>query len=179
MEYEYTCCPKPNIRRSSVLVGAITVTAILFGIASVDQTVFSVYFGALSSLLLFLAVVISVRFIGTRYVYKITLTSFGGELSVCELRGFFGKSGEVRSHRTVCRVSLFDIREVDTFDRTDESLKKLKKTKKSIRRARASVYNYLPDVFADEYALIKIENADGISYIKLSYDEEFIKLIKK
>ena len=71
MEYEYTHCPKPNLRRSAMLVGAITMTAVLLGVASVEETLFSVYFGALSSLLLFLAAVISVRFIGTRYVYII------------------------------------------------------------------------------------------------------------
>lgn len=176
MRYEYTCCPKANLLRSGVLVAALTVTGVLFGAASVERTVFTPWFSVASGLLLLLAAMLSVRFIGTRYVYKITVDARGeGELSISELRGFFGRSGEVRSQRTVCRVELFDVREAVIPERADE----LKKIKRQIRRERAAVYNYLPDVFADKYALLRIENGDGISYLKLSPDGELMRIIGK
>ena len=130
--------------------------------------------------LLLLAAMLAVRFIGTRYVYKITFGALGdGELSVSELRGFFGKSSDVKSCRTVCRVGLFDVKEATVFERGDESRTKIKEMKKRIRRERAAVYNYLPDVFADKYALLRIENGDGISYLKLSPDGELMRIIGK
>lgn len=180
MKCEYTCCPKTNLVRSGVLVAALTLTCVLFGTVSVGKTVLSPIFSAASSVLLLLAAMLAVRFIGTRYVYKITFGALGdGELSVSELRGFYGKSSDVKSCRTVCRVGLFDVKEATVFERGDESRTKIKEMKKRIRRERAAVYNYLPDVFADKYALLRIENGDGISYLKLSPDGELMRIIGK
>ena len=180
MEYEYTFCPKVHLGRSAVLVGALTVTGVLLGAASVEKTVFSPYFAVASSVLLFLAVLLSIRFIGTRYVYKITVNSFGeGELTVSELRGFFGKAGDVKSQRTVCRVDISDVKESVVLERSEKGRASMKNEKKRIRRERATVYNYSADVFADKYALLRIENADEVAYLKLSPDEEMLKIIAK
>jgi hypothetical protein len=172
--FEYTSIGGANVKKALVLVCASVTSSVLLGVASVEQSAFSPYFKLASMLFLLLSILVFVRFIGTRYLYKLMIWPSGeGELTVTELRGFFGKSSRALVKRTVCRISMSDVASVNVV--SDE--KEAKRIRRISRKERAAVYNYNADLFPNAFSVLKIEDADGISYVRFSPDSELLRLI--
>lgn len=176
--FEYTCVGNANVKRATVLVSASVVSAMLLGVASVGESVFSPCFALASAVFFFLAVLIFVRFIGTRYSYKLIIYPSGeGDLLIAELRGVFGRSSDVKVNRTVCRISVDDITDFTVITSGDCKSTR-KELKKKLCAKGEKIYNYTSAPFLNEFAVIRIEDADGVSYVRFSPDEELIRLLR-
>lgn len=77
--------------------------------------------------------------------------------------------------KAVCRISVGSIKELILI----EDRKKLRSLKKKARLENARVYDYTAELFARELSVIRIEDGDGISYVRFSPDGELIKLLNK
>lgn len=177
--FEYTCVGRADAKKAMTIVCLSVASCVLLGIASVEDTVFAPYFKGASSVFLFLGILLAVRFVGTRYSYSIILYPSGeGDLVMNELRGYFGKETTVKVRRTVCRVSVADIRETEAFKNDKNGKKRRRKLRKEAWGERAAVYNYCADVFPESYAVIKISDRDGTSYVKFSPDEKLLSLLE-
>ena len=179
--FEYSYSPKADLKKSVILISMCLITFALFGASSVDgELVFAPIMGAVSSVFLFLTIAFSVRLLGTRYAYRVVIDSRGdGDLVIYELHGYFGKYSNTKRTRTVCRVSLYDIREVISLEKSKEGKKKIRATKKRIRKEKAALYNYCTDIFSEKYSIIKIVDDDDIFYIRFSPDEKMLGLISR
>lgn len=177
--FEYSCIGRATVKKCAVLICASVISSVLFGVASVETSVFSPYFKLVSIAFLFLSILIFVRFIGTRYSYKLIIYPSGeSDFMIAELRGFFGKSHDVKVNRTVCRVSVTNITDVTVIRGESGDEKLLKALKKKMRSEKAAIYNYTSVIFLSEFAILKIEDGDGISYVRFSPDEELLRLLR-
>lgn len=177
--FEYTCIGRANVKKAATLICLSIVTGVLLGVASVGDSVFTPYFKGASWLFLLLGIVIAVRFVGTRYSYSVILYPSGeGDLVISELRGYFGKENTVKVRKTVCRISVLDIRETAAVKNDKEGKKRIKALKKEARREGAAIYNYCADVFPEAYTVIKVSDRDCTSYIKFSPDEKLLSLLE-
>ena len=126
-EFEYTCAPKTNIKRASLLTAACLVTGAIIYCFSFEQTVLSPWFRVIGAVFFMAAVLLTFRFFGTRYIYRLVIDHRGGStFTVYELRGYFGKENNVRGSGAVCRVDALDI--LSLVDSTDKKgIRALKK----------------------------------------------------
>lgn len=179
--FEYSYSPKADLKKSVILISMCLVTFALFGASSVDKDlVFAPIMGAVSSVFLFLAVAFAVRLLGTRYAYRVVIDSRGeGDLVIYELRGYFGKYSNTKRTKTVCRVSLYDIREVISLEKSKKGKKELRATKKRIRKEKAALYNYCTDIFLTKYTILRIADGDEAFYVRFSPDEKMLAFINR
>ena len=176
--FEYTCIGRADVKKATTLVCLSVASCVLLGIASVEDTVFQMYFRCASWIFLILGILLAARFIGTRYSYSVVLYPSGdGDLVITELRGFFGRENVVKARKTVCRVRISDVRETVTVKNDKDGKKRMRSQRKDARLEKAATYNYCADVFPESFAVIKISDLDGVSYVKFSPDEELLKLI--
>ena len=177
--FEYGCVGRASVKKAAFFICASIISGMLFGIASVEDSFFSPYFKLFFLGFLLLSVLIFARFIGTRYYYQLIGRSFDeADLVITELRGFFGKESAVKVKRTVCRVSVKSIADITEINAGTDGRKMIKSIKKAARSERAAVYNYVADLFPSEYVIVKIEDEDGISYVRFSPDEELLGLMR-
>ena len=168
---EYTCLPKQDRIKSGMLVSGCVVAAI--GMLAVSEVEFflSPYFKLGAVIWVVAGALFALRLLSTGYVYSIFRDEESGarDLVINELR--FGSS------RVVCRISLFDIKEVLEYDASrKETRGKRKKPKRQKRpRGKGRCYNYCTDILPSKYCLVRTEEA----YIKFSPDEYMIEIIDR
>ena len=176
--FEYTSICRTNVKKAVFFICASVITSMLLGIASVENSIFSPYLSIISLVFLLLSIMISVRFVGMRYLYKLTLYPFDdGDLVITELRGCFGRAVDVKVKRTVCRVSVKTIVDICEIRQSDDN-KKIKDIKKTARMERAAIYNYTTEFFPNEYVVLKIKDVEGVSYVNFSPDKELLRLLR-
>ncbi len=170
---EYTCVPKQDKIRSGILVSGCIVAAI--GMLAVSETggMLATYFKTGAAVWLLAGILFALRLLSTGYVYSIfrEINSGGLDLVINELR--FGVS------KTVCRISLFDIKEIieyDSMKRIPSGKRKKGKRQKRVR-AKGRCYNYCVDILPSKYCLLHISGAED-AYIKFSPDEVMLNIIK-
>lgn len=180
---EYSYSPKGDRVKSCVLVSGCIAAAI--GMLAVSETgwILAPYFkwGALVWVLV--GALFGARLLSTGYVYSIFRDIRGGkaDLVISELR--FGRS------KNVCRIGLYDIREIKIYDPTAVVLAARREGKKRIKKIKrprpdrkdhrkVKVYNYCVDILPSRYCLMRIAG-DECAYIKFSPDDEMLKIIKK
>ena len=174
---EYLCVPPYDKVKSLLLVSGCLAAAI--GMLAVSETggILAPFFKVGCAAWVLVAFLFAARFLATWYVYSILRDPNGGEadLLITELR--FGKS------RQVCRVSLFDIKEMKIYDPAAEKEKARREGKKRIKRIkrprpdkRARAYNYCTDVLPTKYCLIYVSEG---AYVKFSPDERMRGIIEK
>ena len=174
---EYSYSPERDRVKSLILVSGCLAAAI--GMLAVSETggILSVFFRAGAAVWVLLALLFAARLLATGYVYSILRDPDSGEadLLITELR--FGKP------RQVCRVSLFDIKEMKIYDPAAEKEKARREGKKRIKRIkrprpdkRARAYNYCTDVLPTKYCLIYVSEG---AYVKFSPDERMRGIIEK
>ena len=169
---EYICVPPYNKVKNLLLVSGCLAAAV--GMLAVAETgeLRAPWFRAVSAVWVLAAFLFASRLLATGYVYSILRDPNSGkaELLITELR--FGKS------RNVCRVSLFDIKEMKIYDPVFEREMARREGKKRIKRIKrprpdkkARVYNYCVDILPARYCLIFV--AEG-AYVKFSPDERMM-----
>ena len=170
---EYTYVPVCDKIKSGVLVSGCVAAAIgMLGVSEIDFFL-SPYFKAGAVAWVLVGVLFAVRLLTTGYAYSIFRdeTSGARDLVISEIR--FGVS------KAVCRVSLFDIKEMLEYDSTSRvPSKRHKKGKRPQRpRAKGRCYNYCVDVLPQSYCLIHISGAED-AYVKFSPDGRMTEIIK-
>jgi hypothetical protein len=122
------------------------------------------------------------RLLATGYVYSVFRDAGGNaDLVITELR--FGRS------RQVCRVRIYDIREIKIYDPASVTAAARSEGKKRIKRIKrprpdlkkngvSKVYNYCVDILPARYCLILISEGE-MAYIKFSPDDNLINIIKR
>jgi len=174
-EFEYTCAPKTNAGRAAAWIALCLVTGSILYCFSFDRNALSPWFRVLGAAFFMVAVLMTVRFLGTRYVYRIASDSHGRAIfTVYELRGYFGRADSVKSSGAVCRVELSDISNIAS-SRDKKGIRALKRLSRS---EKARIYNYCAADFVREYALIRIEDGDGSFFVKFSPDKKMKEIIK-
>ena len=139
------------------------------------------YFKAGAAVWFMAGVLYAVRLLATGYAYSIFRDADSGvaDLVIAELR--FGKS------KTVCRVSLFDVKEMRVYDPVADVYRARSEGKRRIKRSKrprpdrkaypsAKGYNYCVDVFPAKYCLIRI-SGDETEYVKFMPDRVIINAI--
>lgn len=178
--FEYSHSPKANLTKSVILVILCFLSGILLGIASTEEFVLSPYLKCGSGFFFLLGIVFFVRFIGTRYVYRITIDRRGnGDLTIFELHGYFGKYADAKSSKTVCRVSLYEIKEIYTLTNDKEGKKEIKKLKKQLKDEKNEIYSYCHEIFPKQYTLLKLDDGESVSYLKFTPNPKMLKIIEK
>lgn len=176
---EYTCIGRANVKKATVLALSLGASSTIVGVLSTAESALAPYLNLAFLLLLLLSILVFVRFIGTRYSYKLLLYPFlEGDLVIIELRGSFGKNSKINLTKTVCRVGIDSITELVWIESKNDR-KKYREIKRSTLREGARWYNYTADLFAQKLLIIKIEDGDGISYVKFSPDERLAALLNK
>ena len=174
---EYSYVPTHNKVKSLILVSGCLAAAV--GMLAVSETgeILAPWFRAGAAAWVLAAFLFAARLLATGYVYSILRDPNGvkADLLITELR--FGKP------RQVCRVSLFDIKEMKIYDPAAEKEKARREGKKRIKRIKrprpdkkARVYNYCVDILPTRYCLIFV--AEG-AYVKFSPDGRMIGIIEK
>ena len=173
---EYTCVPKQDKIKSGMLVSGCIAAAI--GMLAVSETggILAPYFkwGALVWVLI--GALFALRLLSVGYVYAIFRNASSGELDLVINEIRFGNS------KTVCRVSLFDIKEAIDYDSSRKEFRgKRKKRQRRVRPNRKKYgkgryYNYCVDIIPSKYCLLHISGNDG-AYIKFSPDETMTEII--
>lgn len=175
---EYSYAPKGDRVKSLLLVSGCMAAAI--GMLAVSETggILAPYFKMGCAAWVLLALLFAARLLSTGYVYSVLRDANGGaaDLVVTEVR--LGKS------KQVCRVSLFDIKEMKIYDPAAEKERARREGKKRIKRIKrprpnrkgARAYNYCVDVLPARYCLIFV--AEG-AYVKFSPDDRLIGIIKR
>ena len=110
------------------------------------------------------AVYLVSRYTAKIYLYRITPTDNGFDLTVHET------SPGGRRIKTVCRISLSSIRKKVKLEGTECNLSTIRKEKKPI-------YDYRPDLYPNESILILSDEGDTEVYICLAYDEKLFELL--
>ncbi len=170
--YEYT--PRGNVKLASALIALCLTLSVSGCFVLLLDNVLSPYMGAAGGLFLLISLMLCVRFLGTRYLYRVSYDRLGnGELTVFELRGFFGAYDTVKSSTAVCRIS------IDGISECVEIKPKQRKYKKQVRRSNAEVYNYCPSAFQREYAYLKFTDDEKEVYIKFAPDEKMLNLLSR
>lgn len=178
--FEYSCFSRSNNTKAATAVAlSMTSSAILYVISATDIAWLS-YLKSVAIVFLVLSALLMTRYFGTRFMYKISFDENGkGEIEVYELRGYFGQGKTVKQASAVCRVSIENIKEAARIDRKKKSDRKNEKgIKLRVSKEKANVYNYCSEIFPSDHAYLRIEDEDGISYIKLSPDERLWSIIK-
>ena len=170
---EYTYVPECDKIKSGVLVsGCIAAAMGMLGVSEIDFFL-SPYFKAGAAVWVLVGALFAVRLLTTGYAYSIFRdeTSGARDLVINEIR--FGSS------KTVCRVSLFDIREFSEYDASQRvPSKRGKKGKRPKRpRAKGRCYNYCVDVIPARFCIVRIAGSRA-ECIKFSPDEIMINYIK-
>ena len=171
---EYTCVPKQDRIKSGMLVSGCIIAAI--GMLAVSEVEFflSPYFklGAVAWVLV--GALFALRLLSTGYVYSIFRDEESGSLDLVinELR--FGSS------RVVCRVSLFDIKELFEYDscRKETRGKRKKQRRQKRPRAKGKCYNYCADILPSEYCLLRTSGTEE-ACIKFSPDKYMLEIIDR
>ena len=178
--FEYSFSPKANMRRTGVLIALCVLSCVLLGVASTEEHLLSPYLKCGSGLFLLLAAVFFVKLAGTRYLYRVTVDKRGeGELKIYELSGYFGKYANAKKTRTVCRLPLFDIKQVVAISDDREGKKRRKEERRRIRKGKYRVYNYCHDVFLSEYTLLLIDDGEETYYIKFAPNKKMLAILEK
>ena len=173
-EFEYTCAPKTNAGRAAAWIALCLVTGCIFSCFSFEDNAFSPWFRIVGGAFFMAAVLLTVRFLGTRYVYRIADSHGRVLFTVYELRGYFGKADSVKSSGAVCRVELTDISDIAS----SRDKKVIRALKRSARLERSQIYNYCAADFVREYALMRVKDGDGSFLVKFSPDEKMKEIIK-
>ncbi len=174
-EFEYTCAPKTNVKRAVAWIALSLATGSILYCLSFDQNALSPWLRVAGAVFFMAAVLLTVRFLGTRYVYRIVYDSHGSAtLTIYELRGYFGKESNVKSSGAVCRVSLSDISDLAC----SKDKKGIKVLKRSARMEKTQIYNYCAADFVKTYALIRVEDGEASFFVKFSPDEKMKEMIK-
>ena len=176
---EYTCVPKQDKIRSGILVSGCVAAAI--GMLAVSEVEFflSPYFRWGAIVWVLVGALFAFRLLSTGYVYSVFRNVNSGKLDLVINEIRFGSS------RTVCRVSLFDIKEVLEYDSCRKEPRGKRKKEKRQRRVRPNrkkygkgrCYNYCVDILPSNYCLIRI-SGEETAYIKFSPDEIMTRIIK-
>ena len=170
---EYTCVPKQDKLKSGILVSGCVAAAI--GMLAVSEVEFflSPYFKAGAAVWVLIGALFALRLLSTGYVYSIFRDVNGGkfDLVINEIR--VGRS------KTVCRVSLFDIKEILDYDSARKGPRGKRRKEKRQKRphAKGKTYNYCVDILPSNYCLLRISGAEN-AYIKFSPDETMLEIIK-
>ena len=174
-EFEYTCAPKTNVKGALSWIAVCLGTGSILYCLSFDQNAISPWFRVMGAVLFMAAVLLTVRFLGTRYVYRLSVDVHGvATFTVYELRGYFGKESRVKSSGAICRVDTTDISElVSSSDRKNH-----RALKKRAKRERTSVYNYCAADFVRSHMLMRVTDGSCASLVKFSPDEKMKELIK-
>ena len=156
--YEHT--PQPNKKIPYIAVFFFMIAGILLFMPvdlPFDASLWMRSFGIWAFALAF---IFADRYLLTSYTYIIEQTDSGSiDFLVSELH--------FRRRRTVCRISLDEIKDI----RPDEKGKKSKLPKK------ARVFYYLAELPVRQAYILRIENEDGELFIKFSPDARMAELI--
>ena len=177
---EYACTPKSNKVRSCFFVSGCIAAA--FGMLAVSHfsSILSPYFKAFATVWLIVAALAAKRYLTTGYSYLIFRRNGGNDadLVIYELR--FGEA------KTVCRVSLFDVKELAVYDPVAELIEARRKGIKRPKRPRrprprresgaSRAYDYCVDILPAKYCLILVSEG---AYVKFSPDGEMLALMKR
>ena len=176
---EYTCVPVQDRIKSGVLVSGCVAAAIgMLGVSEVDFFLSS-YFKAGAIIWVLVGALFALRLLSTGYVYSIFRDTYSGEIDLVINEIRFGNS------KTVCRVSLFDIKEMLEYDSCSKEPRGKRGKKKRQRRVRpdrkkygiGKCYNYCVDILPSKYCLIRISGAEN-AYIKFSPDGRMTEIVK-
>ena len=108
------------------------------------------------------------RYVMKNYVYSVTASEdTSTDLCVTEIQG--------RHTITVCRISVSGIEEVITVDRADKA--QHESVTKRIKTEKRKIYDYCGDMFGEKYICVLSQEYGEPLAIKLSFDEELLKLI--
>ncbi len=172
---EYSYSPKANIKANTAMAAAGLLSSALFFAASFSFDVLSNVSRALGSMFFLLFMLVSVRYVGTGFMYRVTYDrALNGDLTMYRQRGYFGKYRTVKQSAAVCRVYLSDIEEC----LIPENKKERRNCRRRVRSARAVTYNYCVEPFPKKYAFLKITDGERTVYVKFSPDERLAELIK-
>lgn len=178
---EHSYSPKCDKVKSGVLVSGCIAAAI--GMLAVSEIggILAPYFKAGASVWLVLGALFAVRLLGTGYIYSILRDPDSSEIDLAINELHLGKS------KTVCRVSLFDVKELLVYDPFSKDLPAHKSKCRAGRRSRprpnrkkygdAKLYNYCVDVFPTKYCLIRISEGRG-AYVRFMPDDFIVEVIK-
>lgn len=171
--YEYSYSPKCDKAKSGILVSGCFAAAI--GMLAVSETgwILAPIFKLGSTAWALLGILFACRLLGTGYVYSIFRNSISGELELLVSERHLGKS------KIVCRISLFDVKDMLVYDASEKDHKKRTKRPRPDRKryGRIPTYNYCVDVFPQKYCLLLVSSLET-SYIKFSPDERMLDIIK-
>ncbi len=110
------------------------------------------------------------RYIMKNYVYSVIASEDGStDLCVTEIQG--------RHTITVCRIGISGIEEAITCARADKS--QSESVKKRIKLEKRKTYDYCGDMFGEKYICIFSQQYGEPLAIKLSFDEELLKILTK
>jgi hypothetical protein len=159
--------------KSGILVSGCFAAAI--GMLAVSETgwILAPIFKLGSTAWALLGILFACRLLGTGYVYSMFRNSVSGDIDLLISERRLGK------YKIVCRTSLFDVKNMLVYDRTEKDLKKRTKKPKPDRKryGRLPLYNYCVDVFPQKYCLLLISKGEA-SYIKFSPDKRMLEIIK-
>ena len=137
------------------------------------------YFKAGAAAWVLVGLLFAVRLFSAGYVYAIFRDVYSGKMDLVINEHRFGRS------RIVCRVSLYDIKEIVEYDSSRKmprgKRQKLKKQKRVSpdrkKNGERRYYNYCTDVLPSKYCILRVSGSES-AYIKFSPDETMINVIK-
>ena len=175
---EYTCVPKQDKIRSGILVSGCIAAAI--GMLAVSETggILAPYFKWGALIWVLVGALFAFRLLSTGYVYSIFRDVNSGKLDLVINEIRFGNS------RTVCRTSLFDIKEMLEYDSSRKEPRGKRKKEKRQKRihpnrkkyGKGRCYNYCVDILPSNYCLLRISGSED-AYIKFSPDKTMTEII--
>ncbi len=169
----YQVSPQKDIKRLTVL----TVALLLGGVVMLAASAFLDFkqfkpiwpFQLVGIGMLSLGIFFLVRYVKKAYVYALEQTDSGVDLTVTEING--------RHTVTVCRVSKANIEEIYTACPSD-SLQMKEATAKA-RSNKRKQFNYTVDMFGEKCIFILVTECGEPLAIRLSYDEELMRLLEE
>ena len=147
-----------------ILVLFLGAAGILFLCTFLEGLPYLWVFQLFAILLLCAAIYVVARYTAKIYVYRITPTASGADLTVHET------SPGGKRVKTVCRIGLSSIRKRVRLEGKECSLSAVRKEKKP-------TYDYRPDLYPSESILILSDEGDTEVYICLAYDEKLFELL--
>lgn len=176
---EYTCLPECDKVKSGMLVSGCVAAAIGMLAVSEFGGMLAPYFKIGATVFVLVGILFAARLLATGYVYAIFKDAQSGQLDLVINEKRLGKS------KIVCRISLYDIKEILEYDSSKKVPRGKRKKLKRQRRVRpcrkkngtGRCYNYCQDILPSKYCVLRVSGGES-AYIKFSPDETMLRLIK-
>lgn len=165
--YEYD--PESSKKKEKlILLGILSMAAVLLGFAYVPQIPYSLLFQAVSFSLLVGACFFISRFLSRDYVYQILPgeDENAGASPDLVITEYYGKR-----RSTVCRVSIDDIEQIEPLGENDRK-------KSSPKLPKSNLYDYTASLSLKNAYLLTVRDGDRIFYVKILADLYLLSLLE-